>query len=328
LSAGFRTLRFVAIDSQGNTSATNTMTVLIEANPARLGLLIDGAGKVSGASHRSALASGRNYTITARPATGHLFSHWSDWTTGVISTNPALTFTMASNLVLTAHFVPGPFVELAGSYQGLFFTATNPAHANGGDFTLRVTTRGTYTGRLISRGRSHSLHGRFGSDLSARQTIKKSGTNDLFVTLQLEQGSEDIAGSVNDASFASELLGHRSGFPNPQMAAGLAGRYTGAFFALPKTSASSPGTNTITVNSSGRFSLRGRMPDGTAVARRLELSGDGTTPLYLTLSRGAGSAFGWMHHTNSGAGVFQGPLLWTRTGAHGFTNWVELRSRR
>jgi len=321
-------MRFVAIDSQGNTSATNTMTVLIEANPARLGLLIDGAGRVSGASHRSALASGRSYTITARPATGHLFSHWSDWTTGVVSTNPALTFTMASNLVLTAHFVPGPFVKLAGSYQGLFFTPTNPAHANGGDFTLRVTTRGTFSGTLISRGRSHNLHGRFGPDLSVRQIIQKPGTNDLFVTLQLMLGSEDITGSVNDAFFASELRGHRTGFPDPQMAAGLAGRYTGAFFAIPEVSVSAPGTNTITVGSSGRFSLRGRLPDGTAVARRLELSADGSTPLYLTLSRGAGSTFGWMHHTNSGAGVFQGPLLWTRTGARGFTNWVELRSRR
>ena len=158
--------------------------------------------------------------------------------------------------------------------------------------------------------------------------IQKPGTNDLFVTLQLMLGSEDMAGSVNDAFFASELLGHRTGFPNPKMAADLAGRYTGAFFAMSEASASAPGTNTITVSSSGRFSLRGRLPDGTAVARRLELSADGSTPLYLTLSRGAGSAFGWMHHTNSGTGVFQGPLLWTRTGARGFTNWVELRSRR
>jgi hypothetical protein len=328
LIPGFHTIRFVAIDSEGNTSATNTRTVLIETNPARLGLFIDGAGRVSGASHRQALVPGRNYSITARPATGHFFSHWSNWTAGIVSTNPALMFTMTSNLVLTAHFVPGPFVELAGSYQGLFFTATNPAHANAGDFTLRVTTRGTYTGRMISRARSHGLHGRFGPDLSARQRIQKPGTNDLFVNLQLAPGSEEVTGSVNDAFIASELRGHQTGFPDPQMAAVLAGRYTGAFFAMPEASASSPGTNTITVSASARFSLRGRLPDGTAVAKRLELSADGSTPLYLTLSRGAGSAFGWMHHTNSGAGVFQGPLLWTRTGARGFTNWVELRSRR
>lgn len=51
-------------------------------------------------------------------------------------------------------------------------------------------------------------------------------------------------------------------------------------------------------------------------------------PLYLALSHGAGSAFGWLNHTNTGVGGFQGPLLWTRTSARGFTNWIELRSLR
>jgi hypothetical protein len=50
--------------------------------------------------------------------------------------------------------------------------------------------------------------------------------------------------------------------------------------------------------------------------------------LYLTLSHGTGSAFGWLNHTNPDSGRFQGPLLWTRTGARGFTNWIELRSQR
>ncbi len=328
LSPGFHTMRFVALDTRGNASATNTIAVLLEANPSRLGLRIDGAGKVSGASHGKALVPGRTYTITAKPAAGHLFSHWSDWTSGFVSTNPALAFTMVSNLVLTAHFVPGPFVALAGSYQGLFFTATNPAHANGGYFTFRINNRGTYSGRLIGRGRSLGLHGRFGADLSVRQGIQKSGANDLTVTLQLASGSREITGSVNDAFFASELLGRRTGFDDPGAAADLAGRYTGAFFALPEVAGWSPGTNTITVSSSGRFSLRGKLPDGKPVAHRLDLTEDGSAPLYLTLSRGAGSAFGWLSHTNSGAGGFQGPLLWTRTGARGFTNWIELRSRR
>jgi len=108
-------------------------------------------------------------------------------------------------------------------------------------------------------------------------------------------------------------------------ATNFAGRYVGAF---TNAAASASGAATVSVNAGGRLALRGRLPDRTVVAKDLMAGADGLAPLYVPLYRNAGSAFGWVALTNAPPETLKGPLLWTRTGAHGFTNTIELHGRR
>src|SRR5437867_8625401 len=66
---------------------------------------IVGAGSVSPNLNGRLLEVGRRYTITALPAVSNLFAFWSG---GATSTVDKLTFTMSSNLLIVANFVPNP----------------------------------------------------------------------------------------------------------------------------------------------------------------------------------------------------------------------------
>lgn len=324
LNPGFNTFRIFARDTFGNVSATNRVVVLFVTNDARLGLRIDGAGSVSGARHGQLLKLGRTYSITAIPKPGYRFAGWIDWVTGTTNLDPALSFVMASNLTFTARFVPGPFVPLAGTYNGLYISTLNPAQGNAGYFSVRVTVLGSYSGRLTRSLSSYALHGRLDDNFSANQIIRRSGSNDLSVALQLAPASEGINGYVSDGSFGSPARGNRVGFDNPLSVTNFAGHYTGGFAFPSDASGGLSGSVKISIGSSGRLFLRGRLPDRLAVAKEILIGDDGQLPFFLTLYRATGSAFGWLRIQNAQPASIGGPIYWTRTGSRGFTNTVEL----
>jgi hypothetical protein len=328
LIPGFNTFRVFARDAFGNVSATNTVVIQLASNTSRLGLLIDGAGAVSGARHGQLLNLGKTYRITAVPRPGYRFAGWVDWVTGTTNLDPALSFVMASNLTFTARFVPGPFLPLAGTYNGLYFSILNRAHDNAGYFSLRVTVLGGYSGRLTRGRSSYALHGRFDDNFSANQIIRRSGSNDLSVALQLAPGSEGINAYVSDGTFGSPARGNRVGFDNPLSVTNFAGHYTGGFTVPGDPSGGLSGSVKISISSSGRLFLRGRLPDRLAVAKEILIGDDGQVPFFLTLYRATGSAFGWLGLQNAEPASIGGPIYWTRTGSRGFTNTIELLGLR
>jgi hypothetical protein len=328
LNPGFNTFRVFARDAFGNVSATNTVVILFASNASRLGLLIDGVGSVSGARHGQLLKLGKTYRITAVPKPGYKFAGWIDWTTGTTNLDPALSFVMASNLTFTARFIPGPFLPLAGNYNGLYVSTLNPAHANAGYFSVRVTVLGSYSGRLTRGRSSYALHGRFDGNYSANQIIRRSGSNDVSVALQLAPGSEGIIGYVSDGSFGSPARGNRVGFDDPLSVTNFAGYYTGGFTVPSDPSGGLSGSVKISVRSSGRLFLRGRLPDRLAIAKEMLIGDDGQVPFFLTLYRATGSAFGWLGIQHAEPASIGGPIYWTRTGSRGFTNTVELLGLR
>src|SRR5687767_14001433 len=123
---------------------------------------------------------------------------------------------MASNLVLTAQFIPNPFAA-AGTFNGLFYE-TNDArgvlHGTSGFFTLTLTTRGTYTARLLSGGFKLADSGRFSLDGEAANTIPRKGTNALAVVWSLNLPEHTVSGIVRDANGnrQAELTGDRATF--------------------------------------------------------------------------------------------------------------------
>jgi hypothetical protein len=68
-----------------------------------LNLIILGDGTVSGATNGEYLPVGTNFQVTATPDAGASFYAWNDGT--AIFTNSTETFTMSSNLTLTAEFI-------------------------------------------------------------------------------------------------------------------------------------------------------------------------------------------------------------------------------
>jgi cyclophilin family peptidyl-prolyl cis-trans isomerase len=99
LPSGFYIVEVTAMDSANNTTVTNeNFSVGVP-----LQLIILGDGTVSGVTNGEYLPVGTNFQVTATPASGDVFYAWNDGTE--LYTNTTETFTMSSNLTLTAEFV-------------------------------------------------------------------------------------------------------------------------------------------------------------------------------------------------------------------------------
>jgi hypothetical protein len=326
----------VVANSAGSvTSSVATLTVYVVTLP--FSLSKTGGGTLTGPTNGQLLELGKAYVLKAIPAAGNLFSNWI--VSGQSVTEATLNITMASNLTVVANFVPTPFPGLKGAYSGLFHPATNdPPHEQSGYFTLAVTDKGTYSGKLLLNGGAFSISGALGLDLSALKTVLRKGTNEIYVSLQLSSGLDQVTGYVSNAFWVSELFGYRARFhssTNP--ATNFLGKYT-MLLSGSDDAATSPlglGCATIAVVSSGAAAIKGTLADGTAAAQKGALAANGQLPVYVNLYRGKGSLFGWLTFTNTATNDIPGLLLWTRKDGvpgnyypGGFTNETQTLASR
>jgi hypothetical protein len=132
LTPGTNSVQAFAVDTSGNRSLTNTLNLdFVVTN--QLGLQITGLGTLSPNDSNAWLEVGRNYTITAVPAAGFLFTNWTvstNWQGGATTNKPTVQFMMASNLTLAAGFVDvtPPTVIVTN--------LTNGQRLNSGSFTV------------------------------------------------------------------------------------------------------------------------------------------------------------------------------------------------
>jgi hypothetical protein len=175
------------------------------AVPTPLLVEIDGSGSVTagflGTSQREA---GLRYTVTAKPAVGWLFDHWSG---SAQAATAAISFIMEEGFALTAHFRVNPFYARRGGYNGLV-QGEPVAHATSGFFKATTTQTGTFSGRLMLGGKAYAFSGKFDAAGAAQATIKR-GTllPPLVLALQLDLtgGTDRITGTVSDSSFTAAL---------------------------------------------------------------------------------------------------------------------------
>jgi hypothetical protein len=331
LRPGSNTFAVYSVDTSGNVSTTASRTLFrVVSNVVQL--LSVGAGSVSPNLDGLGLEIGRSYTVTAIPSAGHVFSNW---TGGVTSTATRLTFLMESNLQLQANFVTNPFAPAVGSFGGLFMETNQVRHESSGSVTLKLTDKGTYSGKLLLAGKSHSFSGAF--DLAGRATnqIKRSGTN-LPLSLSLELGvgignPNQLTGLVSDGNWTSPLRANRSVFNTATSPAPMAGAYT-AIIAGTNDPAFGPAGDSYAagkIDLAGALKLSGKLADATSLSLKAAVSADGEWPLYLALYSGKGSMIGWMTVTNDPAAVW-GTVHWfkpaTTKGLHatGFTHQTVL----
>ena len=104
LVPGTNTLAAYAVDAAGNVSVTNTVKFVYVLS-APLVVATNGPGRIAPAYNHVLLQLGKRYTLTATPGLGNVFTNWTDGGGNVLTNQPTLAFTMASNLMFTANFL-------------------------------------------------------------------------------------------------------------------------------------------------------------------------------------------------------------------------------
>jgi hypothetical protein len=311
LIAGPNTVRVRAFDTSSNLSTTvaRTFTYVLTAP---LDLSTTGAGHVSPNYSNALLEIGGTYTLTATPTAGSIFSNW----TGTISAiTPKLTFTMQSNMVLQASFVPNPFTPVKGNYAGLFYDTNGITLTNAGYFSAALADKGTFSSKWQFAGATYSLAGAFSADGTFSNAIARRGLSPLNVQLQMDfTGAETITGTISDGIWTAQLAANRAHFskttPAPQ-----SGSYT---LVIPGSDDSSTqpggdGAGALKVDTSGNITFTGTLGDGTKVSQHTFLSKDGQWPLFVSLYAKQGFLIGRLTFDTNQAD----------TDLSGFGSWIK-----
>jgi hypothetical protein len=106
LLPGTNVVRTYAVDAAGNTSTTNSVSLVYVVSD-RLLVQAIGQGTLAPNYSNAVLEIGRGYSMKATGVNGHTFANWvvaTNWSGGVTSTNPTLSFVMRSNLTVQAIF--------------------------------------------------------------------------------------------------------------------------------------------------------------------------------------------------------------------------------
>jgi len=325
LEPGINFLSLFALDTTGNYSRTNFLSIYFEPDPLRLGLIIEGAGLVAGASPGAVLRPGRSYTLRAKPAPGHFFSQWIDWQSGETSTNLTLRFVMTPGRVLTATFLPHRFLNSAGEYEGLFMPSLAPEHGNAGYVRLRLTSRGTFSGRFGDAAGNRSLSGQFDEQFQARLSVVRPDGANTSVFLQLEPTSGQLLGFVTAPTFISPVLGHRVGWENGSALTALRGTYSLQLTTMLGGSNIASAAS-LAISPTGLAILRGRLPDRTRINARLRVANSAQALIYLPYEHGHSSVFGWFHLENGPS--IRGTWHWSRPAPPSVTNLIEVTGYR
>jgi uncharacterized delta-60 repeat protein len=311
----------VVVGNPGGSVTSVIARLIVNFDTSTFTLITNGLGVVLPNLAGKQLEIGLPYTITARPVIGNLFSNW---TGGVTSSSPVLTFIMQSNLTIEVNFVPSPFIPVKGVYNGLFYDPAAPAHATAGALTLTLDEKGGARGSVRAGAQLRKFKGTFSVDRTMTVALPATATAPaLELNLEVDVVNAIITGSVafasNVSASASTLFAYRNPFSARANPAPHAAKYTAALPGADDSSVAPGGDGfaALTVNTAGRLSGAGSLADGT-LFRILSAAGpEAQVPVYVSLYKGSGSLFGWLTVTNGEALDVSGTLWWTKPGSVG-----------
>jgi hypothetical protein len=261
---------------------------------------------------------GSTETLTATPSQGWVFK---DWTTsgvapGSVTSSPVLKFTLLTNTVVTANFVPNPFSPLAGIYNGLFYDTNAAASNTAGFFTLTLRASGTFSGRLMMGPTTYTFSSQFLG--SGYQQVKAvSGKQSLTVTLQLDLSgaSGQIVGDVNGGSWDSALSANLTPAWTAKNPSPYAGNYT--IVIIPgDTNTMGDSYGVVKVSKLGAVSVTGTLADGMAFNQATSVSTNGQLPFYAYAPGGKDTVMGWVDFNADGE-LSGNYILWSKAPTKG-----------
>jgi uncharacterized delta-60 repeat protein len=325
----------VVASNVGGSSTSTVAHLSVNFHTSPLTIITNGQGVVLPDLTKNELEIGRSYTVTARPAAGHLFSNWLG---GATSTVPALTFVMQSNLVLIVNFVPSPFPGARGVYNGLFYDTNSPAHPTAGAISVTLDDAGGVRGSVRRGTKTRKFKSTFAVDRTVTVTLPATATDTaLTLALEVDVVNAIMNGSVTFASNfstnVSTLLAYRNPFSSTLNPAPNSGRYNAALPGVDDAAAAPAGDGflPLTINTAGRVSGKGALADGSPFKVTSATSANALTPIYTALYSGRGSIFGWLAISNTGINDASGTLWWIKPGTvggtyypAGFTNAIDV----
>ncbi len=320
--------------SDGSATASTLFQLTVQVlplSPATLKVLTNGVGAVSSIPENQLLTIGKSYSLTAVPGDGQVFA---GWTGSYASSDPKVTFVVVSNVVLKANFVANPFIPVAGTYSGLYREADSVKVPSSGFFSMSVTSRGTYSGRLQTCSGRYSFRGKLSLQCQATNVLGKNGANPMTLTLTLRIGTgaaeaDQIFGRVTDGHWLAGLRGDRAVFNTRSYPTPYTNRFT---MILPGRDGddrlpAGDGVGTMLVDGNGRLTFTGTLADGTRLTQSVPVSRNGLWPLYCPLYSGGGAIWSWIALGNPSGSDVSGAFAWIKTGTAaarfypaGFTN--------
>jgi hypothetical protein len=264
-------------------------------NTAPLTLQIIGNGTVTPNENGKLLQIGKQYTLTAVWTSASFFAGWTaSGSESFSSTAAVLHFTMATNLVLQARFVPNPFSSIAGSYIGLFQGNGTNTLENSGYITLSVDTKGGVSGYWESGTTRHPFSGLLNTNFFYTNNIPVSGQGTISIGFSiLNDGT--VAGSLSGPHWSAAISAvHVAKNIIKQEGAGV---YDIDFTAYGQSGSSGTGKAVMNFANPGPATLSGRLPDGTGFSASSDFSPDApdaNAPFYAPLYGGKGYLLGWM----------------------------------
>jgi hypothetical protein len=289
-------------------------------NTAPLTVQISGNGAVTPNDNGKLLEIGKKYTLTAVWTSASFFSGWTASGPESFSSDAAvLHFTMATNLVLQANFVPNPFSPIAGSYIGLFQGNDTYTLENSGYITLTVDTKGDVSGYWENDATRHSFSGLLNTDFLYTNNIKVSGQGTVSIGFSiLNDGTAN--GSLSGPNWSAAISAvHVAKNIISQEGAGV---YDIDFTASGQSGPSGTGLAVMNFSNPGPTTLSGHLPDGPAFNASSDFSPDApnaNAPFYTPLYGGKGYLLGWM---NFGPG--DGGTDYLDFQAEGYFVWLQL----
>ncbi|MGZ4971466.1 MAG: PQQ-dependent sugar dehydrogenase [Limisphaerales bacterium] len=331
-----------SMDDAGHESLPLTLTRYCVINDT-LTVQVNGIGTTTPNLSGKLLELTKSYQTKALPGTGFVFTNW---TGGVTSGTPLLTFTMQSNLVIEPNFIPNPFPTVHGIYNGLFIPSANIGSDNAGFITFNLSSAGTYTGTLLVDGMTNRFSGAFSLSGTSSATVVRFGKSTLHLTLQLDlsTANDALQGTVTDGSWSADLLAFRRTYTTANPATKWVGRYTSL---LPPDTNGPPdlqgfGYAIGTIGLTGILQVNGALGDGTTIIQSISVSKDGRCPIYIPLYPGLvrltnnsfaatkpdheGFLLGWLFVSNAPNAIMTGDFYWVKKSStnqfwpNGFTN--------
>jgi hypothetical protein len=291
-----------------------------------LNISVNGQGSITPKLETSQVALGQSYSLTATPAKGWVFQHWSTFgLAGAVNTNsPILAFNFLSNTVITANFIANPFGALQGDYNGLFFESGGVNPGSSGAFSLKMASSGSFSGRLLMGPSTYNFSSQF-SGAGAAQVQAKSGAKSLTLNLQLDMTGQtgQILGDVNGGAWDAPLSADIAPVWSSKIPSPLAGSYT-MFLAWES---GGDGYGAGTVSKQGVLTLAGALADGVSFSASAPVSQDGQWPFYAYAAAGKDSVLGWV---SVGNGLTGTNVTWSKPSGKGplyvagFTNALQL----